>query len=178
MKTLALIAVLATTAYADDRADCDKGDRKACARIGRLKQLGALKADGSKDLDVLATACGKALDSAKSASDFGGVARPCGPIFNAELQKAYDALGGLGGEMDLGPLLGTGYAEAYCPVVTGKVAGCNGKKAANFSNMKPDAVRAALSALNAAALDKELGAEKGKALAAKFDAAWPKLLAK
>jgi len=80
--------------------------------------------------------------------------------------------------MDLGPMLGTGYAEAYCPTLTGKVAGCNGKKAANFSNMKADAVRAALAALNAAALAKELGDEKAKPLAAKFDAAWPKILAK
>ena len=179
MKTssLVLVAMLGTTAHADDRADCAKGDRKACARIGRLKQLGALKPDGSRDVNVLITACGKALDAAKMPSDFGAVARPCGLLFSTDLQRAYDALGGIEG-MDLGPLLATGYAEAYCPALTTKVEGCNGRKAQNLSNMKPDAVRAALSALNAAALVKELGADKAKPLAAKFDAAWPRLLGK
>ena len=75
-------------------------------------------------------------------------------------------------------MLATGYAEAYCPGLPKPVTGCNGKRAANFSSQKPDQVRAALSALDAAALDKELGADKAKPPAAKFDVAWAHLFAK
>lgn len=168
---LAALLLMTTTALADDRAACDKGDKKACARIGRLKQMGALKPDGSRDDDALIAACGTALDAAA----FSDVARACGPLFNPELQRAWDALGGMGAGKGTDQMLGTGYAEAYCPGLPKPVAGCSGKRAANFSSMKPPAVLAALSALNAAALDKELGADKAKPLAAKFDAAWPKL---
>jgi hypothetical protein len=171
---LALLVLLSSSALADDRASCDKGDKKACARIGRLKQLGALKADGTRDDDALIATCTKALDNGV----FTDVARRCGPLFNPELQRAWDALGAMGGGSGVDKMLGTGYAEAYCPSFVKPVAGCNGKRAANFSSMKPDAVRAALSALNAAALDQEIGADKAKPLAAKFDGAWAKLFAK
>lgn len=173
--SLVLLAVFTSGARADDAADCRKGDNHACARIGRLKQLGALKADGTKDVDVLITKCGEAVDAAKSARDIGSVARPCGPLFNGEMQKAWDIMGGLDASM-LGKLLATAYAESYCPTLSGKVTGCNGKKPVNFSSAKPDAVRTAISALNGAALAKELGADKAKPLTAKFDAAWPNLL--
>jgi len=174
--SLVLLTLIAGVARADDAADCKKGDNHACARIGRLKQLGALKADGSKDVDVLITKCGEAADAAKSASDIGSIARPCSQLYNAEMQKAWDIMGSLDAS-SLGPMLATAFAESYCPVVTGKVTGCNGKKPVNFSNAKPDAIRAAIIAINGAALAKELG-DKGKALTAKFDAAWPKVLAK
>jgi hypothetical protein len=173
--SLLLVAVIAATVHADDAADCKKGDNHACARIGRLKQLGALKPDGTKDVDVLITKCGAAADAAKSASDISSIARPCAQLYNAEMQKAWDIMGEIPAS-DLGPMLATAFGESYCPVLTGKVAGCNGKKSLNFSNAKPDAVRAAIIAINGAALAKELGADKGKALTAKFDAAWPKLL--
>jgi hypothetical protein len=176
--SLCLITVLVTTAHAGDRADCQKGDNHACARIGRLKQLGALKPDGTADLDVLATACGKALAAAKSPSDIGVVARPCGPLFNAELQKGYEVFGVDADDKHLGELVATAYAEAYCPILATPVTGCDGKKSVNFDKVKPEAVRAALSALNAAALVKELGTDKAKPLASKFDAAWPRLLSK
>jgi hypothetical protein len=172
--SIVLLAMLSTAAHADDRAACDKGDNKACARIGRLKQLGALKADGTRDTDKLVEVCGKTLDAAKTPKEFSSVARSCGLLFNAELQKAWDALGSI--DMSgVDAMLATGYAESYCPALAKPVAGCNGKKAANFSDMKHDKIIAALSALNGAALDKELGAEKAKPLAAKFDAAWPHL---
>lgn len=176
MKLLAFafLALISVVAHADDRADCGKGDRHACAQIGRLKQLGALKADGTRDTDKLVVACGKALDAAKTPKELSSVARACGLLYNAELQKAWDALASI--EMSgVDAMLATGYAESYCPTLATPVAGCNGNKAANFSEMKHDKIIAALSALNHAALDKELGAEKAKGLATKFDAAWPHL---
>lgn len=168
MKSFLLVALLASTATADDRASCDKGDKKACARIGRLKQLGALKADGTRDVDKLIEVCTKALDGS-----FSDVARACGLLFNPELQRAWDALGSIGGP-GVDQMLATGYGEAYCPSLAKPVTGCKGKRAANFSNSKPEATRAALSALNAAALQIEIG-DKAAPLAAKFDAAWPHL---
>ena len=175
---IAILVLVTASASADDRASCGKGDRNACARIGRLKQLGALKADGTRDVDVLIEGCGKALDGAKGPDAFDGVARACSLLFNADLQKAWDVLGSLAGSSGVDQMLATGYAEAYCSGIAEPVTGCNGKRAANFSSMKGAAVRTALSALNGAALDKELGADKAKPLAAKFDAAWAHLLAK
>jgi hypothetical protein len=168
---------LSAVAIADDRSSCDHGDKQACARIGRLKQLGAAKADGSRDTDALIAACSKAVGAATAPSAFGNVARACGQLYNPELQKAWDALSGVdGGGIDA--MLGTGYAEAYCPKLAKPVTGCKGKKAASFDSLKPEQVRAALSALNAAALEIEIGADKAKPLAAMFDRAWEHLFAK
>jgi hypothetical protein len=153
--SIVILTMLSTVASADDRGDCGKGDEKACARIGRLKQLGALKADGTRDTDKLVEVCGKTLEAAKTPTEFTSVARSCGLLFS-ELQKAWDALAAI--EMSgVDAMLATGYAESYCPALAKPVAGCNGKKAANFSGMKHDKIIAALSALNGAALDKELG---------------------
>ena len=172
---LTLAFALAPVAAADDRAACSAGDRRACARIGELKRNGALNADGTKNVDRLIDACAGALDAATGTDSFRNVSSACKQLFNAELQRGWDALAGM--QMPgTDALLATAYAEAYCPNLPGRVAGCAGKKAANFSRMKSQEVRSALSALNAAALDKEVGAEKAKALTPKFALAWPKIL--
>jgi hypothetical protein len=180
MRTALVVGLLAFTAaaHADDRADCLKGDDRACGRIGRLKQLGALKPDKTRDVDVLVTLCGKALDAAKTPSDFRSVARPCTPLFSVQLQKAWDVMDEMSMEQpdDVLPALLTGYAEAVCPTLAKPIAGCSGKRAADATSMKPDAALAALSTMNAMVLTKEIGADKAKPLLAKFDPAWPRIV--
>jgi hypothetical protein len=176
MRTALLFALLAaSTAFADDRAACKAGDNKACARIGELKQQGALNADATKNVDKLIAACGNALDAANGTASFSPVSSACNQLFNAELQKGWKALAGMN-MPGVDQILGTAYAEAYCGKLATPPAGCNGKKPANFSNLKGAATRTALSALNKAALEAELGAEKAKALVEKFDKAWDKIL--
>jgi hypothetical protein len=143
--------------------------------VGQLKQQGALKTDGTKDLDALVTACGKALTGAKGPNSMSAVHRACNQLFNPELQKNWSAVAGIT-MPGLDKLLGTGWAEAYCPKLPGKVQGCNGKRAANFDKLSSSATREALSALTRASLELELGAEKAAPLAEKFNSAWPTLL--
>lgn len=170
----ALASLLASVALADDRAACAAGDREACARIGQLKMQGALKADGTKDVDALITSCSKALTGAASLSQ---LSRACSQLFNPELQKSWSALSAAGGIPGLDALYGTAWAEAYCPKLSAKVPGCDGKRAANISALSGGTTpRAALKALNKAALELEFGVEKAAPLVAKFDAAWDKLL--
>lgn len=106
----------------------------------------------------------------------GQLSRACSQLFNPELQKSWSALSAAGGMPGLDALFGTAWAEAYCPKLSAKVPGCDGKRAANFSALSSTTPRAALKALNKAALELELGAEKAAPLVAKFDAAWDKLL--
>lgn len=169
------VVVVSSVALADDRAACKAGNTQACARIGQLKQQGALKADGTKDTTALVAACGKALDGVTGSSSLSSVSRACNQLFNSELQKSWSALAGI--QMPgLDQLLGTAYAEAYCPKLSGKLAGCKGQRAANFSTFKGPAAQDALRALNQAALELELGAETAAPLVEKFNAAWAKLL--
>lgn len=171
----AVMLLIPCAAAADDRSDCAAGDNRACARLGELKQQGALNVDGTKNQDALIDACGKALETATGPRALSTVSHACRQLFNRKLQKSWDALAPMDiPQVDL--LLGTAYAEAYCPVLKTKVIGCKEKKAANFSNMSSAEARAAIKALNAAALNKELGTQRGAALAAKFDQAWSNIL--
>jgi hypothetical protein len=72
-------------------------------------------------------------------------------------------------------MLATGYAEAWCPKLKKPVAGCAGKKAANFSRMKPAQVHEALTALVRHGLIERLGEAAATPLVGKFAAAWPLL---
>jgi hypothetical protein len=174
---LFLIAVVLSSslARADDRTACAAGDKTACARIGQLKQQGALKTDGTKNTVALIDACSKALEGARSPGSMSAVNRACNQLFNADLQKSWNAVAGIA-MPGLDALLGTAFAEAYCPKLTGKLQGCNGKRAANFSKMKSADTREALRALTTGALALELGAEQSAPLVEKFNAAWEPLL--
>jgi hypothetical protein len=173
--TSTLFAFLAFANPLDDRAACAAGDTDACARIGTLKSLGALKGDLTPDDAKLVSACGAALDAAKEAQAFGSVSRACAPLFDRDVQKTWSALGGATGLPGIDLMLGTGYAEAYCPKLSKPLAGCAGKKAANFSSMKPAQAHEALTALVRHGLTERLGEATATPLVAKFAAAWPRL---
>lgn len=174
---LPAVLLFSLSALADDRAACAAGDDRACANLGRLKQQGALNSDGTRNTDALAASCGKALDAAAGAKDFGAVSRACAQLFNPKMAKSFLALAMLSDAAMIAPILATAYGEAYCPSVSSTL-GCKGGKSLNFSNTTPAQNKAALRELNAKALEKELGAEKAAALTARFDPAWDRLLGK
>jgi hypothetical protein len=167
--------VLSTFAFADDRVACTTGDNAACARIGELKRNGALKADGTADKDKLVETCTAALEQATSPKSMWNVSSACRQLFNLDLQKGWYAVAHLA-MPGVEKILGTAYAEAYCPSLDGSPKGCRGKHPANFSAMNNAEARVALRALNAKALEMELGPAKAGPLVAKFDAAWDHLL--
>jgi hypothetical protein len=101
MRTLLLAAtLLALPALADDRAACAAGDNRACARIGELKQQGALSPNATKDVDKLAAACGKALEAATAPASFSQVSSACNQLFNAELELGAERAGPLAAKFD------------------------------------------------------------------------------
>ena len=168
------VSLVSLPAPAQDRAACKAGDQQACARLGQLKQVGALK-NGTKDVAALVEACGRALDQAANSRSMRAVNRACTQLFSPELQRGWDAVVDV--EMSgLENIIGAAWAEAYCPRLQTKTAGCKGLRAADFRKLSPRERFEALKQLTKASLALELGTETASTLAPKFDRAWAVML--
>jgi hypothetical protein len=175
MLVTAVVLFVSLAGLPDDGAACAAGDDAACARLGTLKSLGALKADLTPDDAKLVNACGGALEAAKTPQAFSAVSRACAPLFGRDVQETWGALSAAVGMPGIDAMLGTGYAEAYCPKALKPIKGCAGKKAANFSRMKTAERHEALTALVRHGLTERLGEKAASALTAQFTVAWSRL---